>query len=172
MEEACWTEMSVLGREILDRAEGKPHTPRSAVKRRSGCRKSGGQKEFDHFFFRFSGLFWSLFLMLLSLFSSLFCQAPFAEVLLRQGEKGPGEEGAARNHPEISSQKLADFECRFPYDSYGRDRAPFSSDKEARNKHANFFFRLRSRKQEWEWGKRILQNPVLKIPWMRSCWIE
>ena len=26
---------------------------------------------------------------------------------------------------EISSQKLADFECRFPYDSYGRGRAPF-----------------------------------------------
>ena len=23
------------------------------------------------------------------------------------------------------SQKLADLECRFPYDSYGRDRAPF-----------------------------------------------
>ena len=28
----------------------------------------------------------------------------------------PGEKGF---------QKLADFECRFPYDSYGRDRAPF-----------------------------------------------
>ena len=39
--------------------------------------------------------------------------------------KGPGEKGAPRNHPEISSQKLADFECRFPYDSYGRDGAPF-----------------------------------------------
>ena len=39
--------------------------------------------------------------------------------------KGPGEKGAPRNHPEISSQKLADFERRFPYDSYGRDRAPF-----------------------------------------------
>ena len=39
--------------------------------------------------------------------------------------KGPGERGALRNHPEISSQKLADFECRFPYDSHGRDRAPF-----------------------------------------------
>ena len=36
--------------------------------------------------------------------------------------KGPGEKGAPRNHPEISSQKLADFERRFPYDSYGRDR--------------------------------------------------
>ena len=32
--------------------------------------------------------------------------------------KGPGEKGAPRNHP-------VDFECRFPYDSYGRDRAPF-----------------------------------------------
>ena len=38
--------------------------------------------------------------------------------------KGPGEKGAPRNHPEISSQKLADLDCRFPYDSYGRDRAP------------------------------------------------
>ena len=26
---------------------------------------------------------------------------------------------------EISSQKLADFECRFTYDSYGRGRVPF-----------------------------------------------
>ena len=33
---------------------------------------------------------------------------------------------APTNHPEISSRKLADFECRFPYfDSHGRDRAPF-----------------------------------------------
>ena len=31
--------------------------------------------------------FWSLFLMLLSLFSSLFCQTPFAGLLLRQGDK-------------------------------------------------------------------------------------
>ena len=30
--------------------------------------------------------FWSLFLMLLSLFSSLFCQTPFAGLLLRQGD--------------------------------------------------------------------------------------
>ena len=34
--------------------------------------------------------------------------------------KRPGEKGVPRNHPEISSQKLADFQCRFPYDSYGR----------------------------------------------------
>ena len=33
--------------------------------------------------------------------------------------KGQGEEAAPRNHPEISSQKVADFEYRFPYDSYG-----------------------------------------------------
>ena len=32
--------------------------------------------------------------------------------------KGPGEKGAPRNRPEISSQVLVDFECRFPYDSY------------------------------------------------------
>ena len=41
----------------------------------------------------------------------------------RSKQQGLGERGA----PEISSQKLADFECRFPYDSYGTDslRAPF-----------------------------------------------
>ena len=38
--------------------------------------------------------------------------------------KGPG------NHPEISSQKLANFECRFPYDSYGRDRSHFGPFQE------------------------------------------
>ena len=47
----------------------------------------------------------------------------FAE-LISSKTKGPGEKGAPRNHPEISSQKLVDFECRLPYDSYGRDRAP------------------------------------------------
>ena len=35
------------------------------------------------------------------------------------------KEGAPRNHPEISSQNLADFERRCPYDSYGKIRAPF-----------------------------------------------
>ena len=47
------------------------------------------QKEFDHFFFVFGTLsvtFRSLFLMLLSLFSSLFCQTPFAGLLLWQGD--------------------------------------------------------------------------------------
>ena len=39
--------------------------------------------------------------------------------------KGPEEKGAPRNHPEISSQELADFECRLPYDAYGRDSASF-----------------------------------------------
>ena len=39
--------------------------------------------------------------------------------------KWPGEKGAPRNHPEISPRKLVDFECRFSYDSCGRDRAPF-----------------------------------------------
>ena len=33
--------------------------------------------------------FWSLFLMLLSHFSSRFCQTPFASLLLRQGEHHP-----------------------------------------------------------------------------------
>ena len=35
------------------------------------------------------------------------------------------EEGDPRSHPEIWSQKVADFECRFPYDSNGKNRAPF-----------------------------------------------
>ena len=35
--------------------------------------------------------------------------------------KGPPEKSC----PEISSQKVADFECGFPYDSYGKNRAPF-----------------------------------------------
>ena len=39
--------------------------------------------------------------------------------------KGPGEEGAPRNHSEISSQEVADFECRFPHDFYAKNRAPF-----------------------------------------------
>ena len=45
----------------------------------------------------------------------------FAEVSAAR-QKGPREKGAPRNHPETSSQKLADFGCRFPYDCYGRDR--------------------------------------------------
>ena len=36
------------------------------------------------------------------------------EWTLSSKTKGPGEKGAPRNHPEISSQKLADLECRFP----------------------------------------------------------
>ena len=43
-----------------------------------------------------------------------------SRALLFTPEKRPGEKGAPRNHPETSSQKLADFKCRFPYDSYGR----------------------------------------------------
>ena len=43
-----------------------------------GAAKGGRQKEFDHFF-SFSGHFWSLFLMLLSLFWSLFCQTPLLD---------------------------------------------------------------------------------------------
>ena len=45
--------------------------------------------------------------------------------LLSSKRKGPGEEGAPRNHPEVSSQKVADFKCRLPYDSYVNNRAPF-----------------------------------------------
>ena len=59
-----------------------------------GAAKGVPQKEFDHYFFVFGMLsvtFRSLFLMLLSLFSSLFCQTPFAGLLLRQGENFESE---------------------------------------------------------------------------------
>ena len=54
----------------------------------SGCRKRRSAKGVRSLFFVFGTLsvtFWSLFLMLLSLSSSLFCQTPFAGLLLRQG---------------------------------------------------------------------------------------
>ena len=53
-----------------------------------GAAKGVRQKEFDHFFVfgTLSVTFRSLFLMLLSLFSSLFCQTPFAGLLLLQGD--------------------------------------------------------------------------------------
>ena len=55
----------------------------------SGCRKRRSAKGVRSLFFVFGTLsvtFWSLFLMLLSLYSSLFCQTPFAGLLLGQGE--------------------------------------------------------------------------------------
>ena len=55
----------------------------------SGCRKRSAAKGVRSLFFVFGTLsvtFRSLFLMLLSLFSSLFCQTPFAGLLLRQGD--------------------------------------------------------------------------------------
>ena len=54
--------------------------------------------------------------------------------------KRPGEEGAPRNHPEISSQEVADFECRFPYDldifenPYGAPRPTESKNPPATKK--------------------------------------
>ena len=42
--------------------------------------------------------------------------------------KGRGEKGPPKSSSEISSQKLADFECRFPYDSYGRAQHHFSGE--------------------------------------------
>ena len=53
----------------------------NGVSSRSGCHKGGRQEEFDHFCY-----FRSLFLMLLSLYLSLFYQTPFAGLLLQQGE--------------------------------------------------------------------------------------
>ena len=55
----------------------------------SGCRKRSAAKGVRSLFFVFGTLsvtFRSLFLTLLSLFSSLFCQTPFAGLLLRQGD--------------------------------------------------------------------------------------
>ena len=55
----------------------------------SGCRKRSAAKGVRSLFFVLGTLsvtFRSLFLTLLSLFSSLFCQTPFAGLLLRQGE--------------------------------------------------------------------------------------
>ena len=57
--------------------------------------------------------------------SHLYCNTPPIRIAVLLGkswwlwspgcsQKGPGEKGAPRNHPESSSQKLADFECRFP----------------------------------------------------------
>ena len=50
-----------------------------------GAAKGRRQKEFDHFSFfgTLSVTFWSLFC---HCFRHLFCQAPFAGLLLRQGE--------------------------------------------------------------------------------------
>ena len=62
------------------------------------------------------------------LISWRFCaKSSLAWVSFSSKAKGPGEEGAPRNHSEILSQKVADFECRFPYDAYGKSRAPFWS---------------------------------------------
>ena len=55
----------------------------------TGCRKRSaakGVRSLFSFSGRFRSLFGHFFLMLLSLFSSLFCQTPFAGLLLRQGE--------------------------------------------------------------------------------------
>ena len=67
------------------------HTYEKYVKSpNSGCRKRSAAKGVRSLFFVFGTLsvtFRSLFLTLLSLFSSLFCQTPFAGLLLRQGDK-------------------------------------------------------------------------------------
>ena len=49
---------------------------------------------------------------------------PSVEHHCNSAVKQRGREGTPGNHPENSSQKVADFECRFPYDSYGKSRAP------------------------------------------------
>ena len=49
--------------------------------------------------------FWSLFVMLLSLFSSLFCQTPFAGLLLRQGDGSVVVEFGVFGAPRFSVQR-------------------------------------------------------------------
>ena len=61
----------------------------------------------------------------LSKFMVLWCFYVYVCMITSSETKGPGEEGAPRNHPEISSQKVADFVRKFSYDSYGKNRAPF-----------------------------------------------
>ena len=51
------------------------------------AQKEVGKRSLIFFFPDSSVTFWSLFLMLLSLSSSLFGQTPFVRLLLRQGEK-------------------------------------------------------------------------------------
>ena len=55
------------------------------------------------------------------------CPAKFRHFKSAVKQRGRERKGPPRNHPEISSQKVADFECRFPYDSYGKNSAPLST---------------------------------------------
>ena len=65
----------------------KKYTPKIPIAQGAEC----GKRSLITFFVfgTLSVIFRSLFLMLLSLFSSLFCQTPFAGLLLRQGELHP-----------------------------------------------------------------------------------
>ena len=64
----------------------KPYEPVDMLAIYQGAAKGGQEKEFDHFF-SFSGHFWSLFLMLLSLFSSLFAKLLLPDSFFWQGEQ-------------------------------------------------------------------------------------
>ena len=62
------------------------------VTNNSGCRKRRSAKRSSITFFAFWGLFrslWSLFWCYCHMFRRFFCQAPFAGLVLRQGEKFP-----------------------------------------------------------------------------------
>ena len=67
-------------------------------------------------------------------------------------QRGWERKGPPRNHPEISSQKVADFECRFSYDSCGQNRAPF---------------RPVSKKEFWG----IIRRPLLLPAPLFYCWL-
>ena len=75
--------------------------------------------------------FWSLFLMLLSLFSSLFCQAPFAGLLLRRGEaKAMTEEVRVMRGPQAEAwnqavlEEIASFKAYHWFLAEKKHRAP------------------------------------------------
>ena len=71
----------------------EPNRQESHAKRIRVPQKEVGKRSSITFFFAFETLlvtFWSLFLMFLSLFSSLFCQTPFPGLLLRHDEGGRG----------------------------------------------------------------------------------
>ena len=89
---SLWDSLESLGSlELRVPAIQNPSNPQPPVfvEFSSGCRKRSAAKGVRSLFFVFGTLsvtFRSLFLTLLSLFSSLFCQTPFAGLLLRQGD--------------------------------------------------------------------------------------
>ena len=102
----------------------------------SGCSKRSAAKGVRSLFFAFGTLlatFRSLFLMLLSLFSSLFCQTPFAGLLLRQGDPlHEGNPSIARNNRNAGFWTLSFYHLRWA-------KSPIASDFGSRTQIAALF---------------------------------